>query len=81
MLKSMICAAVAAGFVTVAALSVQAATMVPPGTSCKEAAKMAFPDDRKMRHHFKNSCKAHFRAVEGNKKGIFKGRILKRKAS
>jgi hypothetical protein len=64
MLKSMICAAVAAGFVTVAALSVQAATMVPPGTSCKEAAKMAFPDDRKMRHHFKKSCKHNYKHAQ-----------------
>ncbi|MEX2165477.1 MAG: hypothetical protein WD852_00415 [Methyloceanibacter sp.] len=64
MLKSMICAAVAAGFVTVAALSVQAGTMVPSGTSCKEAAKMAFPDDRKMRHHYKKSCKHNFKHAQ-----------------
>lgn len=64
MLKPIICAAVAAGFVAVTALSVQAATMIPPGTSCKEAAKMAYPDDRKMRNHFKKSCKHNYKHAQ-----------------
>jgi hypothetical protein len=61
MLKTMLCAAVAAGFVAVAALSAQAAPAVAPGTSCKEAAKAAYPDDRKLRHHFKKSCKYNWK--------------------
>lgn len=61
MLKTMLCAAVAAGFVAVAAIPAQAATMIPPGTSCKEAAKTVYPNDRNMRRHFKKSCKYNFK--------------------
>jgi hypothetical protein len=35
---------------------------VPAGTSCKEAAKMAFPTDRKTRHSFKRECRQAWKA-------------------
>lgn len=60
MLKTMLCAAVAAGFVAVAAMPAQAGS-VAPGTPCKQAAKVLYPDDKKMRHHFKKSCKYNFK--------------------
>jgi len=63
MLKQVLCAAVAAGFVAAAFMPVQAA-YVAPGTPCKEAAKMMYPDDRKMRHHYKKSCKHNFKHAQ-----------------
>ena len=36
----------------------------PPGTPCKEAAKLEFPSDRKARHDFKKSCKAAWKATQ-----------------
>lgn len=60
MLKNVLCAAVAAGFVAATFIPVQAAS-VAPGMSCKEASKMMYPDSRKMRHHFKKSCKHNFK--------------------
>ena len=56
MLKPVLCAAVAAGFVAVAALSVEARPAVAPGTPCHEAAKKAYPDNHRLRHHYKKSC-------------------------
>ena len=35
---------------------------VPAGTPCKEAAKQAFPTDRKTRHDFKRECKQAWKA-------------------
>jgi len=35
---------------------------VPAGTSCKEAAKMEFPTDRKTRRSFKRECKQAWKA-------------------
>ena len=35
---------------------------VPAGTPCKEAAKLAFPTDRKTRHAFKRECKQAWKA-------------------
>ena len=34
----------------------------PAGTPCKEAAKTAFPTDRKTRHAFKRECKQAWKA-------------------
>ena len=38
------------------------ASQVPAGTPCKEAAKTAFPTDRKTRHAFKRECKQAWKA-------------------
>ena len=35
---------------------------IPAGTPCKEAAKQAFPTDRKTRHAFKRECKQAWKA-------------------
>ena len=35
---------------------------VPAGTPCKEAAKQAFPTDKKTRHAFKRECKQAWKA-------------------
>jgi hypothetical protein len=31
---------------------------------CKEAAKAQYPDDRKMRHEYKKSCKEAWKATQ-----------------
>ena len=36
--------------------------VVPAGTPCKTAAKLAFPTDRKARHAFKHECKQAWKA-------------------
>ena len=35
---------------------------VPAGTPCREAAKLAFPTDRKARHAFRHECKQAWKA-------------------
>ena len=35
---------------------------VPPGTPCREAARLQFPTDRKARHAFRHECKQAWRA-------------------
>ena len=35
---------------------------VPPGTPCREAAKLQFPTDRKARHAFRHECKQAWKA-------------------
>jgi hypothetical protein len=65
MFKKLLLAAIAAGLVSASALPLQiapaeAATMV--GMPCKEAAKMKYPNDRKMRHDFKKACKKAWKA-------------------
>jgi hypothetical protein len=34
----------------------------PPGTSCKAAAKLEFPTDRKARHAYRHECKLAWKA-------------------
>ena len=34
----------------------------PPGTSCKAAAKLEFPTDRKARHAFRHECKVAWKS-------------------
>ena len=34
----------------------------PPGTSCKAAAKLEFPTDRKARHTYSRACKLAWKA-------------------
>jgi len=59
MLKKVLFAVVATGFV--AALPVQFSA-AEAQTTCKDAAKMEYPSDRKMRKAYKIACKAHFKA-------------------
>lgn len=67
MSTKLILAAVAAGLVAAAALPLQTApaqagSMV--GMTCKDAAKMQYPDDRKMRRDWKKACKEHWKATQ-----------------
>lgn len=66
-MKKMLLAAIAAGLVSASALPLQiapaeAASMV--GMPCKEAAKMKYPDNRKMRRDFKKACKENWKAAQ-----------------
>lgn len=61
-------AAVAAGLVAAAALPlqtnpVQAGSMA--GMTCSDAAKMKYPDDRKMRRDWKKACKDAWKVSQG----------------
>ena len=40
----------------------KAQAYIPAGTPCKEAAKSAFPTDKKARHAFKRECKQAWKA-------------------
>ena len=40
----------------------KAQAFIPAGTPCKEAAKLAFPTDKKARHAFKRECKQAWKA-------------------
>jgi hypothetical protein len=55
---------VATGFVSALALPVQF-TAAEAAMSCKDAAKMDFPDNRKARRAFKKECKAAWKASHG----------------
>jgi hypothetical protein len=63
MLKKVLFAVVATGFVTVLALPVRF-TAAEAATTCKDAAKMEFPNDRKSRKAFKKECKAAWKASQ-----------------
>jgi hypothetical protein len=59
MLKKVLFAVVATGFVAALALPVQATAAEAEGAmTCKDAAKMQYPNDRKSRKAFKKECKA-----------------------
>lgn len=67
MFKKLLLAAIAAGLVSATALPLQtapaeAASMV--GMTCKDAAKMKYPDDRKMRRAWKKACKEAWEASQ-----------------
>jgi hypothetical protein len=62
MLKRMLLAAVATGFVVALALPVQFTPAEAGMMSCKQAAKAKFPGDRKARHAYKKECKAATKA-------------------
>ena len=40
----------------------KAQAFIPAGTPCKEAAKLAFPTDKKARHAFRRECKQAWKA-------------------
>jgi Na+-translocating ferredoxin:NAD+ oxidoreductase RnfG subunit len=64
MLKKVLFAVVATGFVAALALPVQSKA-AEAATTCKDAAKMEFPNDRKARRAFKKDCKAAWKASQG----------------
>jgi hypothetical protein len=73
MLKRMLVAAIAIGFV--AAIPLQITPAMAGKSGCHEAAKAKFPGDRKERHAFKKECKAQWKAYKtahGKKRGLFK---------
>jgi hypothetical protein len=66
-MKKLLLAAIAAGLVSASALPLQvtpaeAASLV--GMPCKQAAKVKYPNDPKMRHAFKKTCKATWKAAQ-----------------
>jgi hypothetical protein len=63
MLKKVLLAAVAIGFVGAFALPMQVVE-AEAATSCREAAKVKFPGDRKARHAYKKACKAAMKAQQ-----------------
>ena len=68
MFKKLLLAAIATGLVS--AFSVQttpaeAAGHSLVGMSCKDAAKMQYPNDRKTRRAFKKACKKQWKASQG----------------
>jgi hypothetical protein len=63
MFKKLLLAAIAAGLVSTATLPLQI-DPAQAGMTCKEAAKMKYPDDRKMRHEYKKACKEAWKATQ-----------------
>jgi len=64
MFKKLLLAVVAAGLVSAAALPLQI-DPAQAGMTCKDAAKMKYPDDRKMRHAYNKSCKEAYKMHSG----------------
>ena len=64
MLKKVLFAAVATGLVAATALPLQLSPAQAGSMSCKEAAKVKYPDDKKARHAFKKGCKAAYKATQ-----------------
>ncbi len=54
---------IAAG--TAMAMPVPADAAMVDGMSCGDAAKMQYPNDRKMRHAWKKECKEHYKMSVG----------------
>ena len=63
MLKKVLFGVVATGFVAALALPVQVAP-ADAAMTCKEAAKVKFPGDRKARHAWKKECKAAWKVSQ-----------------
>lgn len=61
MLKKVLFAVAATGFIAALALPVQS-TPAEAAMTCREAAKIEFPDDRKARRAFRKECKAAWKA-------------------
>lgn len=63
MFKKLLLAAIAAGLVSSTTLPLQIAP-AQAGMTCKDAAKMKYPDERKMRHEYKKACKEAWKAAQ-----------------
>jgi len=72
--------AVAVSFVMAGATMIAVPPPVEAGHGCYKRAQAKYAGHWKERRAYRKDCKAHFRAVEGNKKGIFKGRLFKKAA-
>lgn len=67
MLNKLLLTAIAAGLVTTFSLQTapaEAASHTMVGMTCKDAAKMHFPNDRKMRSEWKKACKEVWKASQ-----------------
>jgi hypothetical protein len=62
MFKKILVAATATAIVAGATLTVPVTAQA--AMTCKEAAKMKYPDNHKMRHAFKKSCKDAWKASQ-----------------
>jgi hypothetical protein len=52
---------------------VQAKAQATTGVTCREAAKMQAPGDRKERRAYKKACKAHYKSLtKGNRHGLLR---------
>jgi hypothetical protein len=63
MLKKLLIATVASGFAVALTLPVPVSA-AEAGMTCKEAAKLKYPGDRKMRHAYKKACKEASKATQ-----------------
>jgi hypothetical protein len=53
----------------------QAKAQATTGVTCREAAKMQYPADRKERRAYKKACKAHYKSLtKGNRHGLLRQR-------
>jgi hypothetical protein len=69
MLKKVLLTAIAVGLVSMFSLQIapaEAASHTMVGMTCKDAAKMQYPNDRKMRREWKKACKEVWKASQGN---------------
>jgi hypothetical protein len=68
MAKKLLLIAIAAGFVftfSIQTTPAKAAGHSMVGMTCKDAAKMRYPNDRKTRRAFKKACKEAWKASQG----------------
>ena len=68
MSKKLLLTAIAAGLVftfSIRATPAEAAGYSMVGMTCKDAAKMQYPNDRKTRRAFKKACKENWKASQG----------------
>ena len=76
MLKRMLVAAIATGFLAGVAIPIEITPAMAGKSGCREAAKAKFSGgDRKQRHAFKKECKTQWKAYKtahGKKRGLFK---------
>ncbi len=68
MFKKLLFTAIAGGLVStflIQTTPAEAAMHSMVGMTCKDAAKMQYPSDRKTRRAFKKACKEHWKASQG----------------
>jgi hypothetical protein len=68
MFKKLLLTAIAAGLVSTFLIQItpaEAARHSMVGMTCKDAAKLEYPYDRKTRRAFKKDCKQNFKAYQG----------------
>jgi len=68
MIKKLLLTAIAAGLVSTFSLQIspaEAAGHTMAGMTCKDAAKIQYSNDRKMRRDWKKACKEAWKASQG----------------